>query len=452
MSKPTAVGAYIFAGGFTHGVLEAGFDVLAQLEEGEYGVATSKINHPSVPVYTSRTGGPGYAWPTEALIDRGVDLVYANPPCAPFSNAARSRAGTPTDRWKNDPRVACIRNAFSLLASLRPRVWVWESVQAVMTNGQGLIDELSADAAMLGYQTTCVLFENARLGVPQYRRRCFVVFHDVLLGWAYPHDSPLITVRDAFAPITSGALLDGSPPPPRPRQGEKALRDYLSLLDGTPPGGALYKEWNRRNPDESLWERNARGGVIGRPRFLDKRLAWDEPAKTMTGGATKFHPEKPRYITVLEQQLLCGYPPEYRFIGPLNSMYAQTAQAVMPPTGRWLAETARRGIELGTREKCRSPYIVNLDQARVSVRRPPRSDKPMDVTKEPMAEPRIPEGDFVGPTALARAMMAADPQVEDGEILMATRALFGPQVGNPKLFTRADLGRLRERIARKAAK
>ena len=451
MGKPKAVGAYIFAGGFTHGILEAGFDVVSQLEEGEYGVATSRLNHPGVPVYPAKVGPPGAGWPTEALMDAGIDLVYANPPCAPFSNAARSKAGTPSDRWKDDPRTACIRNAFSLLASIRPRVWVWESVQAAFTNGRGLIDELTEDARMLGYQASYVLFENAKLGVPQYRPRLFVVFHDINLRWEYP-GLDLITVREAFDPITSGEIIDDSPDPPRPRQGNHALQDYLTVLEATPPGTKLRKAWELLNPDPSLWRRNAQGNVVGRPCFLDRRLAWDVPSKTITGGATNFHPEESRYITVMEQQLLCGYPPEYAFVGPLSSMYAQTAQAVMPPTGKWLGDIVRRGIEAGVKEKCRGPYIVNLEQKTIAVRRPP-ARRPMTVTKEPTPtfEPRIPEGDFVGPTALARAMMIADPQVEDGEIMAGAKALFGPTTGKPKLFTRADLARLRERIAKKEA-
>jgi len=51
-----AVGAYIFAGGFTLGVRQH-FNGLCHLEEGSYGVATMRKNQPDIILELARDGG-----------------------------------------------------------------------------------------------------------------------------------------------------------------------------------------------------------------------------------------------------------------------------------------------------------------------------------------------------------------------------------------------------------
>jgi len=68
--RPTAVGAYIFAGGFTLGVREY-FDVLCHLEDGPYGIATVRHNLPELPIYIEEP-----SWPLKDLIERNIDLIW----------------------------------------------------------------------------------------------------------------------------------------------------------------------------------------------------------------------------------------------------------------------------------------------------------------------------------------------------------------------------------------
>jgi len=72
----SAVGAYIFAGGFTLGVKRAGFDVQCHLEESDYGVATARKNFPGLPIHY-----PPDRWPLDEISQSPVDWVYGNPPC-----------------------------------------------------------------------------------------------------------------------------------------------------------------------------------------------------------------------------------------------------------------------------------------------------------------------------------------------------------------------------------
>src|SRR6185369_10322557 len=78
--KPTALGAHIYAGGFSLGVRRH-FDVLCHFEEWKFGVATVEQNL-KIPVHV----GEPSTWPINEYTGY-VDFVYCNPPCAPWSRA-----------------------------------------------------------------------------------------------------------------------------------------------------------------------------------------------------------------------------------------------------------------------------------------------------------------------------------------------------------------------------
>ena len=99
MPKPTALGVHVYAGGFSLGIRKGGFDVVAHLESGDYGLATMRRNQRRVPVHIDpRT------WPVAELAG-GIDLVYGNPPqievddanpCSERSSSAAVTALEPT--------------------------------------------------------------------------------------------------------------------------------------------------------------------------------------------------------------------------------------------------------------------------------------------------------------------------------------------------------------------
>lgn len=330
MTQPTALGVYIFAGGFTLGVRKH-FNVLAHFEDGPFGTATVRHNMPELPIFTSPD-----TWPIEDYA--GVPLIYGNPPCAPWSNSARSWKKTKangfmeTDRYDRDPRTSCVFRQFELLGKLRPRIWTWESVMGAWTKGRPMVEQLARRAHDDGYSTTVVLENGAHLGLPQQRRRFFCVFHDIKIDWQYPTEHVTKTVREALAPYDFSTAW-----------AYPANEGTKRLLEHVQPGEGLRHAWEKRNPEPR--ERNERGHVKGRPNFSSFRLKWDQVCPTMIGGAHMFHPDEARHMSVKEMQVLTGYPYEYEFKGNGGDMYAQIAKAVTPPVGEWFASNARRAID-----------------------------------------------------------------------------------------------------------
>lgn len=339
-----ALGAYIFAGGFTLGVSKH-FKVLAHFEDGEFGVETSKANFPDLPIFTDPA-----QWPVDAYAGQ-VDFVYGNPPCAPWSISAsvpqRNRTWEQKDKYKNDSNTMCVYRMFGLLPAIRPRVWAWESVQRAFVAGRPVVDELTRKALANGYSASYVLFNNADVGAPQNRRRFFCVFHDVSIDWRYPK-TPWPTVRQVI----------GHLPPPDPADMHRATQIHLDAWQHARPGEVLIRAWERVTPKP--WPKNARGHVKGRPGFSQRRLAWDETAPVHIGNAHLYHPDEPRLLSLTEAKLLGGYPADYQLRTSSLGRYRELFKAVLPPVGEWLAENVKRAVAEGRREHGKI-HIVDLE-------------------------------------------------------------------------------------------
>ncbi len=339
--KPVALGCHIFAGGFTVGVLSAGFNVTAHLEgEAGYGSSSFSANYPHIPVYK---GG----WDSAAL--DGVDFIYGNPPCAAWSgnNSASHKA----DSWEKDPRVNCTREHFGLLERGRPKVWAWESVCAAPEKGKKLVDELTKRAVGLGYSVTQVFHEAAYLGVAQTRKRWFLVAHNIAIPWEEPAWDGVLKVKDAL----KGVCPIG-PPAYDSRGNERVFKPVLKDLQ---QGERLRRFWERTNPEKGRTTKE-NGHVKGRPGFGHVRLKADSVA-TATVGYSMVHPTQHRFLSVNEVAVLAGFPNGYKFMG--GELGAQQldliARGVCPPVGAWLARSVMAGIKADS--KLRKPRVTILD-------------------------------------------------------------------------------------------
>jgi site-specific DNA-cytosine methylase len=328
-SRPTAVAAHVFAGGFSLGVRDR-FDVRAHLETSSYGGDTCRHNFPGVDVRVSPTG----AWPTDDLV--GADLVFSNPPCALWSSAG-ARGGVRKRDYAlgydpRDGRIALFQQAFGLLARLRPCALVIESVLQSWARGRPFLDPLIAVAAACGYGCDVVFHDAYDCGAPQHRKRVVYVFTRVAIPWARPAVSGPRTVGEALAGVDPGDRLQ----PLRPSEAECLAR--------TPPGGKLNVAYDSIYGDSRLGELRP-GQRAGKPSFLDLRLDLAKPAPTCVGGFHYYHPTEARHLTIRETQVLCGYPSTYEFTDRLDTCYRQIAQAVMPPVGRWLANVIADALD-----------------------------------------------------------------------------------------------------------
>lgn len=336
---PKALGVYIFGGGHTLGIRKH-FNVLAHFEDGPFGTATVRHNNLVSSIYTDAN-----SWPVDDPQFTDLDLIYGNPPCAPWSAAGhlpkqklRLAVHGVSQKYEVDPRVECVRKQFALLGRLRPKIWTWESVARAYSTGRPFVDTLTQQARDLGYAVTHVLINGLYAGACQQRRRFFFVAHNIELPFAHPGKKPM-TVGEVWAPYDPEWLREEHPRSKAKMTGTIAKFCH-EMLPGEGGHEAFYK-WHERNGTKP--ELNDKGNVSGRPNFLMHRLSRDKVCGTIVSGTCLIHPDENRFLTVRETQLLSSYPFDYEFVG--NDAYGQISKAVLPSVGEWLGGVCRAGVD-----------------------------------------------------------------------------------------------------------
>lgn len=347
-SKPIAVGVHVFAGGMTYGVQQAGFHVEAQMERSTFGVKT---------VNQRWNVGVSLAprWQEWPIVKDAV-LVYGNPRCSGFSGLM---LGYP--HQKNKTRVLSGANAcqaqdivdlVSYATQIKTcQVIIIESVQQLYTSerNRAMLDWTVDFLNPRGYDVTHVLMNAIHHGVPQHRRRYFMVAHrggPINITWpSIANESP--TIDDVLRPRWTRQW--------RAMKVDSARADYDEdccaalprlwgpILPYLPPGRnlnrfaaeneellervsrELHEKWLCRDSDEPFG------------RFGPYRLVSGRHMGVLAGQASTFiHPEYDRALTIGECSALMGWPciP----IGP--KPFHQLTKGVVPAAAKWIAAQA----------------------------------------------------------------------------------------------------------------
>jgi DNA (cytosine-5)-methyltransferase 1 len=321
-----ALGCYIFAGGFSIGVKKAGFTLLGHLENGPFGAETARHNL-KIPVWEKPN-----EWPVDRFIQK-VDWLYGNPPCSGWSYAGTKTGIKESERWRDHSQTVHTLRLFSLSKAIQPRVFTWESVAAVKTKAVEFITDQNQEMIKQGYHIYHVLLDGVNCGLPQHRRRFFFIASRVRLNITRPHER-WVTVGEV--------LKDVIDPGPYLRCSQTARRIVQQMPRNKTLGLRRYFD-EHHTPKELSYDKQGR--IIGRPTFLSLRVSLNDVSPTITGGCQYYHPFKPRHLSVLEQQLICGYPRTFRFMDPvLHRQYAEIGKAVLPPPAYWLGRIVYGGL------------------------------------------------------------------------------------------------------------
>ncbi len=337
MSKPTALGANIFAGGFSLGVSKH-FKLLGHLEHDDgYGAEVSRANL-GIPIFIGKE-----EWPEKV---KGLDFLYSNPPCAIWSVAGAKIGGGRPD-WRLDPRLQRIKDIFSLVDRYKPYVWCWESVCQAFSKGREFVEEIADEAKKRGYSATYVLIDAQYLGVAQVRKRFFLVLHNVHIDWekARPDFGSVITAGEALRGVRpQGTVM-------KPTPGE------MKMVKIAKPGQRLSKVYDRTVKKPKI---GSRGQMLGRPSFLKHKLDPGRPSNTVIGNSI-FHHKENRFLAVNECAALSGFPQTWKW--PKSDAHNLLARGVMPPVGEWLARQVAAAIKRKKRITKPVRYLVDFRQA-----------------------------------------------------------------------------------------
>jgi len=307
---------------------------------------------------------------------RELDVLISCAPCTGFSQK-NSR-----NHLEDDPRNGLVERTGDFVAELMPEFLVMENVKELLNGNQRHhFENLSVGLRGLGYHLWGQVHDLAEYGLPQRRVRALVIaWRDGVVDPLPDGDCDRRTVRETIGHLPS--IEGGKQHPDDPMHVVPAnTKKVLDRIRAIPRDGGSWGDVMR---DPNLTTEEKRYLLIpsmfrARPgQFPDVygRLAWDEPAVTITrecahvGNGRYVHPEQDRLLSVREMALLQGFPPDYYFEGPLTSKYNQIGDAVPPMVARLIAEHVLR-MRSRPKPSCLRP------ESEVGLPSPPASRAPV---------------------------------------------------------------------------
>ncbi|MCE4611503.1 MAG: DNA cytosine methyltransferase [Desulfurococcales archaeon] len=310
----TVIDLFSGGGGFGRGFEEAGFKVVAALDNYPPAARTYKFNFPHALVIADdvkEVRGVEIA-SLASLAPGEVDVVIASPPCEPFTGANPRRMPDPADRLYSDPLGQLFLHAIRLIGELKPRFFVIENVPGIME--RPIASAIRRELTHAGFRD--VYFNVLRAeehGTPSRRVRVFV-------------SNVKLKPPKARGPTVWEALKDLPPPgsswPPNHEEPPEPPKRHRRRV-------------HRLRRGEGLIEFEGAGGRR-LPNYV--RLDPDDHAPTVMGTSRFIHPFEDRLLTVREQARLMGFPDYHVFLGSRDAQYNMVGEAVPPPLARAIAE------------------------------------------------------------------------------------------------------------------
>jgi len=335
---------------------------------------------------------------TESAVDRVIDraagrspfIIVGGPPCQGFSTAG--------PRDANDPRNRLIFNYLDLIARLKPRWFLFENVEGLLTsNGGRDIVRLAKELRDLGYTFRLEKVNFGAYGLPQTRKRVIIIGNRLghffeIPAPAFSYDSGKSRSSSQLPPAPS--LLDAISDLPTPVVADVGLQyeegaiptAYAAGLRS--PDGSVRHHIVPRKSDASAIAQHLRPGETMKdlPEHLQhesyrrranrrvcdgmptekrggapagfKRLEGHLNALTITSAAPRefIHPTADRALTLRECARLQSFPDQFAFTGKATSIARQIGNAIPPLAGRVFAEAimredGRAGADVGSNSK-----------------------------------------------------------------------------------------------------
>lgn len=352
IGKFSVLDIFCGAGGFSEGFRQAGFKIVAGIDNDFEALMTYANNFPegrAFHVDLSATNIDIGTQPIQEIVADGIDVIIGGTPCQGFSIAGK--------RLADDPRNTLYRAFINLVDKISPTAVVLENVPTILSLHNGRVAKaIVEDLALMGYQAKVFTLNSADYGVPQNRRRTFFV--GIRGDSAFKIPAPI----NAFNPVTTEMaisdlpLLDDQlggevlPYEEKPtneyqlemRMGSEAIYNHFAvehkkrtvdIIKLVPDGG------NYMDLPEHL--RNTRKVHIAWTRMNSKK-----PSFTIDAGHNHhFHYQANRVPTVRECSRIQSFPDRFRFFGKKTSQFRQVGNAVPPLLAKAIAIELREALK-----------------------------------------------------------------------------------------------------------
>ena len=265
-----------------------------------------------------------------------VDVLIGGPPCQGNSDLNNHTR-------RNDPRNLLYLRMIRCVEIMRPRFVIIENVPGVQHDTHNVVDIAKDELQKLGYYVDTGVINMAEIGVPQNRKRFFLIASKekpISISRAIEtHRTAERTVHWAIGDLLNTQNDSVYDTPANSSATNKKRIDYLFDND-------IFDLPNSERPDCHRLKKHSYTSVYG-------RMYWDAPSPTITGGFGSngqgrfVHPKCRRTITPHEAARIQFFPDFFKFDGVKRRELQQIIGNAVPSIASYIL-----GIEfLGETEK-----------------------------------------------------------------------------------------------------
>lgn len=330
MNKFNYIDLFCGAGGMSLGFDMQKFNNIFSVEYDKQIANTYKKNFPNHKIFVGDIRELGDNIIDDFIGKNEVDVIVGGPPCQGFS-----MAGNIGRNFIDDPRNHLFKEFVRVVKKVKPKIFVMENVARVATHNNGrTIEEIGKSFEEIGYKVQYRVLQAYNYGVPQKRRRIFVVGTLSGYNFKYPNNSTILkTIKDAIDDLPS--LKSGQSSCVPNHKAMNHSKQMLKKMSYIPDGG------DRNYIPENL-----------RPKSGDARKYMKynskEPSVTITGDNRKiFHYNQNRALTPRELARIQTFPDDFIFYGTSGSIQQQIGNAVPPLLAKKIAKSVKKTLKDG---------------------------------------------------------------------------------------------------------
>lgn len=328
-------------GGLSSGFKDVGFEVKYAIDNWDIALKTLKLNHPNTETINADISE---IKAKDVIENSTIDVIIGGPPCQGFSIAGK--------RIIDDERNKLYKQYLNFVNDLKPKAFLMENVPNIASIGKGaILKSILRDFSSVGYKLNWDILKASDFGVPQDRRRFFLIgflenkYFDFSFLSKYKQN--LISSEEAISDLPEDDITPEAGYPVEPKsEYQKAMRigskgiynhvvtkhtDKTKMIISLVPDGGNYKDL----PEQY---KNTRKVNIAWTRLNSKK-----PSFTIdTGHRHHFHYKFNRVPTVREAARIQSFPDRYIFLGNKSDQEKQVGNAVPPILASVLAKEILR--------------------------------------------------------------------------------------------------------------
>ena len=341
-----AIDFFCGAGGLTRGLLDAGIEVLAGIDNDERLQETyTHNNKPSRFINEDIDAIDIHELRKELKIqDEDTTLYAACTPCQPFSTLNRQN-------WEDDDRKSLLLTFAEIVKECPPDFILVENVPG-LNNGSGkeIYNEFLEILKDCDFSDPAADLLDARhFGVPQTRKRFILLASkkgSISLPIPITNPSQFVTVRECiegYPEITDGGESEDF----LNHKARKLKPHHKAIVEAVPENGgsrgditdtSILLKCHQEKPDSHK-------DVFG-------RMAWDKPAPTLTSRCADIysgrfvHPKQDRGLSLREAAALQTFSDDYEFFGTsISGIARQIGNAVPVKLATVIGESILKHVE-----------------------------------------------------------------------------------------------------------